>query len=350
MKGKEEIYQSLCDSFESRSGTTLADGSEIAVRLWATAAALESLYYYADWCKQQSFPQTATGKYLDYHGQMRDLTRADATRATGTITFYLAAAKSTATEIPVGTVAATRDQVLFETTEVGSIPAGDVSAPVPAACQCAGRAGNVAARTITYLTQAPAGVIGCVNDAAFQGGADGEGDEPFRQRILQSYRRLSTGGNSDYYYQLVMENREVASCKVVPREGGKGSVGVYITGVDTNTETLRMAVEKQLNEEREITTDVTVAFAPRKMFSLEIQLWPAEGISYTLAAGLVRTAVNNYMRTVQIGQNVYLSQVGHAIMNTGLVEHYAFAEGAADITVLETQQAYLQTLTLQEGT
>ena len=43
------------------------DTADLAVRLYAAAAQIQTLYAYSDWAVNQSFPQTATGEYLDYH-------------------------------------------------------------------------------------------------------------------------------------------------------------------------------------------------------------------------------------------------------------------------------------------
>ena len=81
MRPIEEIYQELLDAFAERAGFVPESGCDLAVRLWAAAAQLQALGIQADWVLDQSFPQTAQGKYLDYQGQMRGLTRLASTKA-----------------------------------------------------------------------------------------------------------------------------------------------------------------------------------------------------------------------------------------------------------------------------
>lgn len=349
MKTKEEIYQSMCADFEEQSGLPLAEGSEIAVRLLATAAALESLYYYADWSRQQCFPQTASGGYLDYHGQMRDVARSGAVCATGEITFYVSSARTQATVIPAGTVVSSENLLLFETLAEGSIPAGSMSVTIPAVCQTAGAVGNVASKTVTLLTTAPVGISQCMNLAGFTGGADGEDDESYRQRILRTYQQLSTGANSGYYYNTAMSFEQVASCKVIPRSNGIGTVKVLITGAAGNTETLRSTIEKKLNEEREISTDVTVAYAETATITICAYIWPKNGVTFYEAAAAVRASVDAFMKGIQIGQSVYLTQLGAQMINSGAITTYRFETGSLDLTVNEMQQLRL-VLNLAEGT
>ncbi|MBQ6539828.1 MAG: phage tail protein, partial [Oscillospiraceae bacterium] len=69
----------MCSDFADRAGIPVRDGSDMAVRLYTAAVQIESLYLYNDWVKDQCFPQTAGGEYLDYHAEMRGLRRQAAT-------------------------------------------------------------------------------------------------------------------------------------------------------------------------------------------------------------------------------------------------------------------------------
>ena len=81
MKTTEEIYQSLLAAFAQRAGFTPEADCDLAVRLYAAAAELQALGIQGEWVLDQSFPQTAGGAYLDYHAQMRGITRTAATKA-----------------------------------------------------------------------------------------------------------------------------------------------------------------------------------------------------------------------------------------------------------------------------
>ena len=75
MKEVEELYGKMLAVFEEKTGFTMDDTADLAVRLYAAAAQIQSLYAYSDWAMNQSFPQTATGEYLDYHAALRGITR-----------------------------------------------------------------------------------------------------------------------------------------------------------------------------------------------------------------------------------------------------------------------------------
>ena len=91
MRTTEAIYQEMLGAYAARRGGQLQEDCELAVRLWAAAAQIQALEAQAEWVLGQSFPQTATGVYLDYHAAVRNMTRQAAGRArgTGTVDVYV---------------------------------------------------------------------------------------------------------------------------------------------------------------------------------------------------------------------------------------------------------------------
>ena len=67
----EEIYQGLAGEFQAQTGKTAGSSSELAVRFYAVAAQIYSLYVQGEWTRRQCFPQTAQGEWLDKHAQLR---------------------------------------------------------------------------------------------------------------------------------------------------------------------------------------------------------------------------------------------------------------------------------------
>ena len=105
MKEVEELYGKMLAVFEEKTGFTMDDTADLAVRLYAAAAQIQSLYAYSDWAMNQSFPQTATGEYLDYHAALRGITRKAGTRASGILRFKI----DQALEAPGSNVTGTSD-------------------------------------------------------------------------------------------------------------------------------------------------------------------------------------------------------------------------------------------------
>ena len=132
MKTTEEIYQSLLAAFAQRAGFTPEADCDLAVRLYAAAAELQALGIQGEWVLDQSFPQTAGGAYLDYHAQMRGITRTAATKAAGTLRFSVERAAAADLTIAAGTVCMTAEEVRFQTIADAVLPVGELSVDVPA--------------------------------------------------------------------------------------------------------------------------------------------------------------------------------------------------------------------------
>ena len=120
----EEIYQGLAAEFQAQTGKTAGSSSELAVRFYAVAAQIYSLYVQGEWTRRQCFPQTALGEDLDKHAQLRGVTRRQAAKATGTVRFYVSQPQETGTEIQEGTVCMTAAGVRFLTTRAVTVKAG----------------------------------------------------------------------------------------------------------------------------------------------------------------------------------------------------------------------------------
>ena len=149
MRSIETIYRKLLEDFAQRAGFTPEEGCDLAVRLWAAAAELQSLEIQADWVLDQSFPQTAQGVYLDRHGAMRGLKRLGAARSGGVLRFSVSAPPAMEVGIPAGTVCMAAEEVRVRTTADAAIPAGGCTwtspprrwRPDPGATWCRGPSG-----------------------------------------------------------------------------------------------------------------------------------------------------------------------------------------------------------------
>ena len=204
MRDIEAIYQEMMQVFSQRAGYLPADACDLPVRLYAMAAQVQALYAQADWVMAQSFPQTASGVYLDYHGEVRGIVRSAATAAKGAVRFFVSAPVGQDLAIPAGTVCMTAGGLRFATQEAAVLPAGKSHVDVSAQAMETGSAGNIGPGVITVMAVPPAGITRCGNPEPFAGGAEEESDASLRERILNSYRRLPNGANAAFYAQEAM--------------------------------------------------------------------------------------------------------------------------------------------------
>jgi len=350
MMEAKEIYGKMCALFGEKTGFAVGDDAELSVRLYAAAAQLESLYGYCDWALNQSFPQTASGQYLDMHAGLRGLSRKQAAKAGGSIRFYLAAEAGEDTPVLAGTVCLTAGLVRFVTVEDGVIPAGEKSCTVAAEAEEEGPGGNAAAGAVTRMAQIPVGIAGCRNDAAFSGGREEEDDEALRSRILTSFCRLPNGANAAFYEERAMSHEGVAGVQVLPRNRGAGTVDVVISAHGgLPEESLVQAVQEDLQAVREIAVDVKALSPVEKQVDVKVTVWPEDGCTEEDAVSAARQAITAFFDGSLLGKAVYPARLGQAILATGKVKNYLISAPqetlAAEAGVLPT----LGSLTVTEG-
>ena len=332
MKTIEEIYQELLAGFAQRAGFQPEESCDLAVRLYAAAAQLQALQIQAEWVLDQSFPQTAQGIYLDRHGAMRGLVRTEAVRAAGTLRFSVNSAPAADLAIPADTVCMTEGEVRFRTTAAGTLQAGTLTVDIPAEAVEPGRGGNAVAGAIRFLTACPVGITGCTNPAAFSGGADQENDDSFRQRILESYRRLPNGANAAWYEQTAMGHPGVAAAQAVGRARGRGTVDVYIateTGVPDAA--LLAEIQADLQEKREIAVDVQALAPDVQAVDVSVQIAVRENTVFEEVRPQVEAAVTGFFSGRRLGKALLLAELGSCIYSVEGVENYHLLSPVADL-------------------
>ena len=350
MKTVEEIYQELLADFEKRIGMHMAGSCDLAVRLYAVAAQVQALYAQTEWVKQQGFPQTAAGQYLDYHAQMRGLKRSAAVKAVGTLRFSVNTAGEEALPVPKGTVCLSISGVRYETTETVTLAAGKLYVDAAAQAVEAGAAGNAGANTVIAMSVPPAGIVSCTNPEAFTGGEDEEADETLRQRILDSYRRLPNGANAAFYELRALSHLGVEAVRVIPRHQGIGTVGVVVSGAGGVPEqALLQEIQDDLDSVREIAVDVTVMAPEPERVDLAVRILPKPGKSFDSAQAAVRTALTAWFDGGLLGKPVYRTQLGKVILDTGVAETYAITAPTKDLPGNARRLPQLGTLTITEG-
>ena len=325
MKTIEEIYQALTAEFQTRTGLTSGGSGDLAARFYAVAAQLYGLYAQADWVNRQCFPQTAVGEALDNHAAMRGLTRREAEKAGGTVRFFAGESRSEAAVIPQDTVCMTAEGLRYVTTEAGTIPVGETQLDLPVEAVEAGEAYNVAEGRILYLAVPPAGVTGCTNPEALTSGQDEEEDEPLRQRVLATYRRLANGANAAFYEQEALAYDGVAAVKVLPKNRGVGTVDIVAAAVGgMPDQTLLDGLQAHFDGVREIAVDLQVLAPTRADVDIAIALTAESGYTFDEVSGSVRQAVEAWFTGGLLGRPVYQAELTALVFGV---------EGVANCTV-----------------
>lgn len=346
MKTIEELYQQMLESFAGRAGFTPEESCDLSVRLYTAAAQLQALDIQADWVLDQSFPQTAQGEYLDYHAQMRGITRAPGTCAVGTLRFQTPVQPASALTIPAGTVCMTGEEVRFQTTAAAVLGTDALFVDVPAQALEAGSGGNVVAGAVCIMTACPVGITACTNPEAFSGGSDPETDESLRERILESYQRLPNGANAAYYEQVAMSHTGVAAASVIGRARGVGTVDVYIaTEAGLPDGGLLEEVAQDLQEKREIAVDVQVLSPQTQQVDIALELDAGEG-NFEDVRLRTEAALRAFFSGHLLGKAVLLAELGALVYGVEGVKNYRFTAPAQDLEASDSVLPVLGELTI----
>lgn len=349
MRTVEDIYQEMLSCFGERTGLEPREGCDLSARLYALAAQVASLYIQADWVVRQAFPQTAEGKYLDRHAQLRGLERKQPVAAEGVVRFTAGETAASPRDIPQGTVCMTAGLIRFETTCAAVLEAGALTADVPVRAVEPGAAGNVSAGAIVSMAVAPMGISLCTNPQACAGGADGEGDEELRERVLDTFKRLPNGANAAFYQQGALSFDQVVAAAVIPRPRGVGSVDVVpATHEGIPEEELLEELTAYFRERREIAVDLVVRAPKPRTVNIAVQVEAEEGRNKEEVLSAVRQTIRDWFTGRLLGQNVLLARLGSLIYGCEGVANYAITAPAADLLVQRDELPRLGTLTVEE--
>lgn len=347
MKSVEEIYQELMAQFCAKTGLSAPENGDLAVRFYAVAAQLYTLYVQAEWTRMQCFPQTARGEYLDRHGALRGVTRREAEAAAGVMRFYVDGPREEPVAVEAGTVCMTAGQVRFVTTRAGEVETGALYTDIPARAVEAGESGNVAAGTVLSMAVAPTAISACVNPEAFAGGRDREEDESLRARIMETYARLANGANAAYYKLAALSFDEVAAAHVIPRSRGVGTVDVVIaTEAGVPDSGLIRTVKEHIQAMREIAVDVEVRGPETVPVDVEVTVKAAAGTDAAVAAAKAEETLRGWFTGRRLGQSVLTARLTALVFALDGVENCAVTLPRADVTVAEGALPVLGSLTV----
>lgn len=336
----DEIFERMKNRYIADSGCEFDNASDIAIRLRLLAGEIYNVMVNQEWLKSQMFVTTASGEYLDYLASQSGLTRKQAVKAQGELTFYITEPKDHDVIIPKGAVAATTDStpIRFCSTEEGCIVAGNTLVSVYAEAEKAGKGSNVEMYKAVVKVNVPTEVDSVTNRDEFVGGTDEESDEDLRQRIKSTYASPSNGTNKAYYEQLALSVEGIAKAGIVPKLRGVGTVDVFVcgNGVEADNESVKN-VQKIMNENRELNVDVKVSKAQIYNANLEVVVNAVSGYENSVVIEKCKEAFTQCLDSIPIGGKMYLSSVGKYLMNTGCIENYEFNTSMGDIELSASQ-------------
>lgn len=304
---------------------TLPRVSRDRFKLYAAAAQIYQAMKYVDIKGKMDTVKYSVGDFLDLLGAFRcGATRNQAAAAVTTIRFTLSAARASVTAIPQGTRIAA-GQLFFETSVYTEIPAGDLTADIPATCMTAGETGNgLAPGELKTLVDPVPYVQSVENTSTSSGGADRESDESFAARIFIAPGKYSTAGSRNGYEYHVQDYSSAIGGVHVSSDQAAGTVDIVFVMADGSLPSAEMisAMSQHMSAETlRPMNDLVTVHAPAEVkytVSLTYYINQSDNNRAVAIQQAVSAAVDSYIAWQRkIGRDINPSKLLALVMGAG---------------------------------
>lgn len=320
------VVNALIQSYEAFTGRTLypADPARLFI-LWVADIIIQERVN-IDFSARQNVPRYAEGEYLDSLAELfKDAYRLEPEKAKTTLRFTISIPLEVATIIPAGTRVTVDGEIIFQTTQALTIPAGDLFGDVEAECQTAGEIGNgFVPGQITQLIDIFPYFGSVENVSESDGGADEESDAAFYERMRESVETFSTAGPlGAYEYYAKSASALIVDVKATSPEPGEVDVRVLLSGGQLPGEEILKEVLDILNADkvRPLTDHVTVAAPETVPYDIDFTYWTQEGgaVSDEKVAENIAAAVRTFKewQGAKMGRDVNPSYLISLLMQAG---------------------------------
>ena len=320
------VVNALIQSYEAFTGRTLypADPARLFL-LWVADIIIQERVN-IDFSARQNVPRYAEGEYLDSLAELfKDAYRLEPEKAKTTLRFTLSIPLEVATIVPVGTRVTVDGEIIFQTTQALTIPAGDLFGDVEAECQTDGEIGNgFVPGQITQLIDIFPYFGSVENVSESDGGADEESDAAFYERMRESVETFSTAGPlGAYEYYAKSASALIVDVKATSPEPGEVDVRVLLSGGQLPGEEILKEVLDILNADkvRPLTDHVTVAAPETVPYDIDFTYWTQEGgaVSDDKVAENIAAAVRTFKewQGAKMGRDVNPSYLISLLMQAG---------------------------------
>lgn len=304
---------------------TLPRVSRDRFKLYAAAAQIYQAMKYVDIKGKMDTVKYSVGDFLDLLGAFRcGATRNQAAAAVTTIRFTLSAARASVTAIPQGTRIAA-GQLFFATSAYTEIPAGDLTADIPATCMTAGETGNgLAPGELKTLVDPVPYVQSVENTSTSSGGADRESDESFAARIFIAPGKYSTAGSRNGYEYHVQDYSSAIGGVHVSSDQAAGTVDIVFVMADGSLPSAEMisAMSQHMSAEtlRPMNDLVTVRAPAEVKYTVSLTYYINQSDNNRAVAiqQAVSAAVDSYVAWQRkIGRDINPSKLLALVMGAG---------------------------------
>lgn len=343
------VESDLNTKFFGTAATLRRSVLKVLARVWA--GVVYPLHLFLFWIYAQAFAHLADGDQLDRHGQEIGVFRKPATFANGLVIFH----GTTGVVIPQGTLIQTvSDRVEYQTTQDVTLTGPTL---VSVTAIVVGSAGNQESGVPLELVSPIVGVDTVCTSGAISEGAEIEGDEEYRARILYKKRNPPQGGADADYVIWATSVSPVTDCWVFPQFPEANSVTLRVANYNATPPVLSPSEVQDVvdyvtdRSRRPVTADVRVASVQVSAIVVRAQIRPYN--TATMAAtdtelrDLFSARAKSQGEPGTPGTTIARSQVQNAISSatgvTGAIITEILQDGAVvtDITLTINQVANL---------
>jgi uncharacterized phage protein gp47/JayE len=290
---------------------------------------------------KQSHPQTATGIYLEFHGELYGIYKNAATKSIGNIQVTGVPGTTILKSKIVGTLSTDeKEPIQFEVLDNITIDNSGI-ATVPTKCLIAGSIGNVEPNTITLLITSINGVKSITNIEKFTGGTDIEDEEHFRERVMAAEQEDQLSGADSDYVRWALEVDGVGSAYVIEEWNGPGTVKILVldkNGQPATAELIKAArdyiyPDKLPGQNRggkaPIGATVTISTPTTLAINVKAKFIFTNGFDSISILNGLKVKVNSYLKKIKLNGTVNYNAI-HTIIGSYILSE----EGIEDFNSL----------------
>lgn len=309
----ERILSRMDTDLQTREGSYAYDqAAPLSIEIWRALMTLDELV-------EAFYINEDSGKYLDAHGDIFNLTRKGGSRAQAEVVF----SGRDGLAIPAGTAFFTKDGLEFDLLEDAEIKDGEGAGVLQAAE--AGAKYNVPAGDVCQMLRTISGLASFAVGGA-EGGANPESDKALFRRIDDRRKHPPASGNPSYYRELALEVEGVGDAKVERVWAGPGTCRVLLADHDHGPVEQQVvdAVAAHIEPRRIVGAEVTVASVTSAEINVSVHLVLDGSTTSVQAKAALVSALGAYLRELAFEEYVvYVNEVGARIMAIDGVVDYS---------------------------
>ncbi|WP_420366950.1 baseplate J/gp47 family protein [Acinetobacter baumannii] len=263
IKSFSQIRQDIVQEIRNKTGLTINDDSDAAIRADGTASVVEGLYHHQIYIQKQMFVATADEPFLYLHAVRLECPRNGGFKATGRIK----AISNIAVTVPAGTKITDGKGRYWLTLYKEQLTANKTR-EIQVIAEQAGVSWNFDGQQLLWVSPL-AGVAAQVDVIEMSGGVDVEEVEAWRQRMQAKEALGLIRDREADLERIVKDVSGVADVFIFPKRRGLGSLDVAVTAAgnppNSPSSALLAAVQAALEEYSGFWADVR-AYAPTKEY------------------------------------------------------------------------------------